>query len=155
MTNRGGVGLRVEIARKKAGISKAALARIAGVAWPTVNNWARGIHDPDIISIRAIAKELNIPVNWFYEEEEDSEDLNINYQKKYIPLNEHPFLSALREKNIYESWLLDAANTHVQARDGEIDNQTLIKFLEEWKEAGEEEWKEAISKIGPPKLKKA
>lgn len=73
--------MRLKEARKKAKLSQKALGvRIGmdeGSASPRMNQYEKGRHTPDISTLKKIADELDVPLNYFFCEDEVSAELAI------------------------------------------------------------------------------
>jgi len=65
---------RLKVARLRAGLSQEKLGRLAGIdptsASARMNQYERGKHSPDYRLMCKIAAILNMPVSWFYTEDE-------------------------------------------------------------------------------------
>ena len=63
-------GTRLREARIKAGLSQKKLGVIAGIdeftSSPRINQYERGVHNPDYTTAERLAKVLNVPVPYFY-----------------------------------------------------------------------------------------
>ncbi|HIF9077014.1 TPA: helix-turn-helix domain-containing protein [Photobacterium damselae] len=70
---------RLKVARKRKGISQKTLGVRVGMdessASPRMNQYEKGRHTPDIQTLRLIAKELDVPLNYFFCEDEISAKL--------------------------------------------------------------------------------
>ncbi|WP_318425140.1 helix-turn-helix domain-containing protein [Photobacterium leiognathi] len=70
---------RLKQARKKAKLSQKALGENIGMdessASPRMNQYERGKHTPDIQTLKLIADELGVPLNYFFCEDESSAEL--------------------------------------------------------------------------------
>jgi len=66
---------RLKEARKKAGLSQKALGIAAGIdefsASPRMNQYEKGTHVPPFATLEKIAEILNVPIPYFYTEEDD------------------------------------------------------------------------------------
>ncbi|USD58782.1 helix-turn-helix transcriptional regulator [Vibrio sp. SCSIO 43140] len=73
------IPLRLKEARKKAKLSQKALGvRIGmdeGSASARMNQYEKGKHSPDIQTLKLIANELGVPLNYFFCEEESTAQL--------------------------------------------------------------------------------
>lgn len=77
--------LRLKQARKAAGISQAELGlRIgfeAGSASSRMNHYEKGRHLPDLETMKRMAKELSVPLGYFFCESEEEAELLILFSK--------------------------------------------------------------------------
>ncbi|MGE4329334.1 helix-turn-helix domain-containing protein [Diaphorobacter sp.] len=68
-------GARLKQARLAAGLSQKMLGIEAGidafVASTRINRYELGIHRPDLLTVRKLAKVLDVPVAFFFADEED------------------------------------------------------------------------------------
>lgn len=55
-------------ALKEANLSQGQFASRVGVTLSSVSNWCRGLNEPKSFQILAIARELDRPVEWFFED---------------------------------------------------------------------------------------
>lgn len=66
---------RLKEARKACGLSQEALGREAGIdentASARMNQYERGVHVPDVLIVAKIAKVLNRPTSYFYEQDDE------------------------------------------------------------------------------------
>jgi len=79
-------GARLKQARLNAGLSQKMLGIEAGidafVASTRINRYELGIHRPDLLTARKLAKVLNVPVAFFFSDEDDDiADLLLLYKK--------------------------------------------------------------------------
>lgn len=67
---------RLKQARLRAGLSQEKLGKLAGIdpmsASARMNQYERGKHSPDFKLMCKVAEILNMPVSWFYTEDEDA-----------------------------------------------------------------------------------
>ncbi|MFB9134513.1 helix-turn-helix domain-containing protein [Vibrio olivae] len=70
---------RLKEARKKVKISQKTLGvRIGiddGVASARMNQYERGVHTPDVSTLKLLAEELGVPLNYFFCEDDESAEL--------------------------------------------------------------------------------
>ncbi|MEZ9702172.1 helix-turn-helix transcriptional regulator [Vibrio sp. 10N.261.46.E12] len=70
---------RLKQARKKAKLSQKALGEGIGMdassASPRMNQYEKGKHAPDVHTLKLIADELGVPLNYFFCEDESSAEL--------------------------------------------------------------------------------
>ncbi|GGK49505.1 helix-turn-helix domain-containing protein [Aliivibrio fischeri] len=70
---------RLKQARKKAKLSQKALGVCIGMdessASPRMNQYEKGKHTPDIQTLKLIADELGVPLNYFFCEDESAAEL--------------------------------------------------------------------------------
>jgi len=70
---------RLKEARKKMKISQKNLAiRIGmdeGAASARMNQYERGVHTPDVSTLKLLAEELGVPLNYFFCEDDESAEL--------------------------------------------------------------------------------
>ena len=68
-------GARLKQARLAAGLSQKALGIEAGidefVASTRINRYELGVHRPDLLTVRKLADVLNVPVAFFFADEDD------------------------------------------------------------------------------------
>ncbi|USD41240.1 helix-turn-helix transcriptional regulator [Vibrio sp. SCSIO 43135] len=90
------IPVRLKDARKKAKLSQKALGvRIGmdeGSASARMNQYEKGKHTPDIQTLKLIADELGVPLNYFFCEEESSAKLacliaNLNEEERQELIN--------------------------------------------------------------------
>lgn len=77
---------RLKEARERSGLSQRALGIRAGIdpgsASARVNRYERGIHAPDYSTLAALGRALEVPVAYFYAEEEDLADIIRAYAER-------------------------------------------------------------------------
>ncbi|MGR6837557.1 helix-turn-helix domain-containing protein [Aliivibrio wodanis] len=70
---------RLKQARKKAKLSQKALGVCIGMdessASPRMNQYEKGKHTPDVQTLKLIADELGVPLNYFFCEDESAAEL--------------------------------------------------------------------------------
>ncbi|MCG6403681.1 helix-turn-helix domain-containing protein [Vibrio fluvialis] len=70
---------RLKEARKKVKISQKTLGvRIGiddGVASARMNQYERGVHTPDVRTLKLLAKELDVPLNYFFCEDDSTAEI--------------------------------------------------------------------------------
>ena len=68
-------GARLRQARLDAGLSQKMLGIASGldefVASTRINRYELGVHRPDLLTVRNLARALNVPVAYFYADEDD------------------------------------------------------------------------------------
>ncbi|TQQ01180.1 helix-turn-helix transcriptional regulator [Vibrio cholerae] len=73
------IPLRLKEARKKAKLSQKALGVRIGMdessASPRMNQYEKGKHTPDVQTLKLIADELDVPLSYFFCEDEQSAEL--------------------------------------------------------------------------------
>lgn len=78
-------GVRLKQARVAAGLSQKNLGIEAGidqfVASTRINRYELGVHKPDLLTARNLAKVLGVPVAFFYADEDEIADLIYRYSK--------------------------------------------------------------------------
>ena len=76
-------GARLKQARVAAGISQRDLGIKAGidqfVASTRINRYERGVHKPDLLTVKNLAKVLDVPVAFFYADDDETADLIFRY----------------------------------------------------------------------------
>ena len=86
---------RLKQARLRAGLSQEKLGKLAGIdpmsASARMNQYERGKHSPDFKLMCKVAEILNMPVSWFYTEDEDAARI----QEVFFTLNPHDRKSLL------------------------------------------------------------
>ncbi|MEZ8189256.1 helix-turn-helix domain-containing protein [Vibrio sp. 1F279] len=79
------IPVRLKEARKKAKLSQKALGVRIGMdessASPRMNQYEKGRHTPDISTLKKIADELGVPLNYFFCEDDLSAELAIAIKK--------------------------------------------------------------------------
>ncbi|EGQ9883119.1 helix-turn-helix domain-containing protein [Vibrio fluvialis] len=79
------IPLRLKEARKKAKLSQKALGVRIGMdessASPRMNQYEKGKHTPDVQTLKLIADELDVPLSYFFCEDEDSAELVVLINK--------------------------------------------------------------------------
>ncbi|HIF9258718.1 TPA: helix-turn-helix domain-containing protein [Photobacterium damselae] len=82
------IPMRLKEARKKAKISQKELGVRIGIdessASARMNQYEKGKHAPDISTLKKIADELGVPLNYFFCEDESSAELAIAISKLSI-----------------------------------------------------------------------
>ncbi|WED21568.1 helix-turn-helix domain-containing protein [Vibrio sp. JC009] len=85
MSSNNPIPLRLKEARKKANISQKELGIRIGMdessASPRMNQYEKGKHTPDVQTLKLIAKELGVPLNYFFCEDDTSAKLAIAISK--------------------------------------------------------------------------
>ncbi|WP_341661050.1 helix-turn-helix transcriptional regulator [Vibrio sp.] len=70
---------RLKEARKKVKVSQKTLGvRIGldeGVASPRMNQYERGVHTPDVRTLKLMAKELGVPLSYFFCEDDSTAEI--------------------------------------------------------------------------------
>ena len=84
-------GSRLKQARLAAGLSQKMLGIEAGidefVASTRINRYELGIHRPDLLTVRKLAKALDVPVAFFFADEDDElAELLLIYGKAKVSL---------------------------------------------------------------------
>ena len=84
-------GARLKQARLNAGLSQKMLGIEAGidafVASTRINRYELGIHRPDLLTVRKLAKVLDVPVAFFFADEDDElAELLLIYGKAKVSL---------------------------------------------------------------------
>ena len=84
-------GARLKQARLNAGLSQKMLGIEAGidafVASTRINRYELGIHRPDLLTVRKLAKVLDVPVAFFFADEDDEiAELLLLYKKAGTPV---------------------------------------------------------------------
>ena len=73
------IPVRLKEARKKANLSQKALGVCIGMdessASPRMNQYEKGKHTPDVQTLKLLADELGVPLNYFFCEDESSAKL--------------------------------------------------------------------------------
>lgn len=76
---------RLKTARKAAGLTQQQLGMALGMepntASARMNQYEKGKHAPDFLTMKRIAKELDVPVAYFYCEEDDLAELICLWEK--------------------------------------------------------------------------
>ena len=84
-------GTRLKQARLNAGLSQKMLGIEAGidafVASTRINRYELGVHRPDLLTVRKLAKALDVPVAFFFADEDDElAELLLIYGKAKVSL---------------------------------------------------------------------
>ena len=78
-------GVRLKQARLVAGLSQKTLGVEAGidqfVASTRINRYELGVHKPDLLTAKNLAKVLRVPAAFFYAEDDEIADLIYRYSK--------------------------------------------------------------------------
>lgn len=78
-------GVRLKQARLAAGLSQKTLGVEAGidqfVASTRINRYELGVHKPDLLTAKNLAKVLRVPAAFFYAEDDEIADLIYRYSK--------------------------------------------------------------------------
>ena len=61
-------GIRLSLALRQKNISVSGLAKLLGVAQPTVSGWIAGKRSPDIYQLKDISEITGKPMEWFFKE---------------------------------------------------------------------------------------
>ncbi|CAD0306136.1 helix-turn-helix domain-containing protein [Xanthomonas hortorum] len=81
---------RLREARQVYGLSQRNLGIKAGlddfVASTRVNRYETGVHQPDLQTIQRLANALDVPVAYFYAEEDDLAQMILEYQRRSKPV---------------------------------------------------------------------
>lgn len=81
--------MRLREARQVYGLSQRNLGIKAGlddfVASTRVNRYETGVHQPDLQTIQRLANALEVPVAYFYAEEDDLAQMILEYQRRGKP----------------------------------------------------------------------
>ncbi|HDM8044641.1 TPA: helix-turn-helix transcriptional regulator [Vibrio campbellii] len=79
------IPIRLKEVRKKAKLSQKALGVRIGIeessASPRMNQYEKGVHTPDIKTLKLIADELDVPLHYFFCEDESSAELAVAISK--------------------------------------------------------------------------
>ena len=83
--NNSPIAKRLSEARKRKGISQKALGIAAGIdefsASPRMNQYEKGTHAPPLSILENIAKVLDVPLPYFYAEDDDTAQLLLNFHR--------------------------------------------------------------------------
>ena len=92
---------RLKQARLRAGLSQEKLGKLAGIdpmsASARMNQYERGKHSPDYQLMCRVAEILNMPVSWFYTEDEE---LALSLNPEWLPGQRAPiqmYMGAMRK----------------------------------------------------------
>lgn len=79
------IPIRLKQARTKSGITQKQLGILIGMdensASGRMNHYEKGRHIPDLATLKKIADELNVPLNYFFCEDDESARLAIEVSK--------------------------------------------------------------------------
>lgn len=79
------IPIRLKQARAKSGITQKQLGILIGMdensASGRMNHYEKGRHIPDLTTLKKIADELNVPLNYFFCEDETTAELVIEISK--------------------------------------------------------------------------
>ncbi|WP_348236162.1 helix-turn-helix domain-containing protein [Vibrio parahaemolyticus] len=93
MSTNNPIPLRLKEARKKANLSQKALGILIGMDESTasarMNQYEKGKHTPDVQTLKLIANELRVPLNYFFCEDEFSAELAIAISKLSVEKKKH------------------------------------------------------------------
>lgn len=91
------IPIKLKQARTKSGITQKQLGVLIGMdensASGRMNHYEKGRHIPDLATLKKIADELNVPLNYFFCEDEATAELVIEISK----LDEEKKLKLIRE----------------------------------------------------------
>ena len=84
-------GTRLKQARLDAGLSQKSLGIEAGidefVASTRINRYELGVHRPDLLTVRKLAEVLDVPVAYFFADEDDEiAELLLRYRRAKLPV---------------------------------------------------------------------
>ena len=89
MTSTTIIARRLKEARKRAGISQKQLGILAGIdassASPRINQYERGKHTPDHLTIERLAKVLKVPRSFFYAYDDNLARFILHYGSLTVP----------------------------------------------------------------------
>ncbi len=92
----------MKAARERVGISQAELGVRAGIdefcASARINQYERGKHAPDFLTVQNLAQVLGVPTAYFYAEEDNLAELILIFGK-INPEEKNKFLNSAREKS--------------------------------------------------------
>lgn len=78
-------GARLKAARLSAGLSQKSLGIEAGidefVASARINRYELGVHRPDLLTVRKLANVLDVPVAYFFADNDEMAKLLLHYQR--------------------------------------------------------------------------
>ena len=95
-------GSRLKQARLAAGLSQKMLGIEAGidefVASTRINRYELGVHRPDLLTVRKLAKALDVPVAFFFADEDDElAELLLIYGKAKVSLRREALKAMLNK----------------------------------------------------------
>lgn len=95
------IPIRLKEARKRKGLSQRELGIRTGmdenVASARMNQYEKGKHAPDIEILRSIAKELDVPLSYFFCDDETSAEI-VRQLEKLTPEGKQGILQIILEK---------------------------------------------------------
>ena len=95
------IPIRLKEARKLKKISQMELGIRAGmaehVASPRMNQYEKGVHSPDIELLRRIAKELDVPLSYFFCDDKTSAEI-VKQLEKLSDADRLEILDVIKEK---------------------------------------------------------
>jgi transcriptional regulator with XRE-family HTH domain len=81
-------GARLKQARLAAGLSQKSLGIETGIdefaASARINRYELGVHRPDLLTVKNLAKTLKVPAAFFYADDDDIADLIYGYSKTRV-----------------------------------------------------------------------
>jgi transcriptional regulator with XRE-family HTH domain len=111
------ISQRLKAARIRAGLSQEKLGKLAGIdptsASARMNQYERGKHAPDYRLMCKVAEILDMPVSWFYTEDEDQARLQELFHRLNQMHREHLLLK-------FESLAKQAASSKNPLTDAKI-----------------------------------
>jgi len=111
------INQRLKTARIRAGLSQEKLGKLAGIdptsASARMNQYERGKHAPDYRLMCKVAEILDMPVSWFYTEDEDQARLQELFHRLDQMPREHLLLK-------FESLAKQTANSKNPTADAKI-----------------------------------
>ncbi|MBQ8406307.1 MAG: helix-turn-helix transcriptional regulator [Clostridia bacterium] len=82
MSNNDSIGLKILALRKSNGVTQADLGQHLNISYQAVSKWERGESLPDFDTLSKIARYFNVPITYFENKEEETEDEEVQSDEK-------------------------------------------------------------------------
>ena len=145
-------GQRIKAARKKAGMTQAALAQKLDIPFQSISQWERDIRNPKIETLQRIAAALDVPVNYLL----GNEDIDgFLLPDNFADPDDYEFIKALGFHDPQRSQSLLSAPASISPKSFQpftkTDNQLIqlggFSAISEFYNLSEEDQKKALEDI--------